>query len=103
MENEDLTNKVDFTIIRYANCWEDADILLQGLSPAEGNKILSIGSAGDNSFSLLTTNPEIVVAIDINKIQLYVIELKKAAIKKLNYEEALQFLGFTFCEKRIEL
>jgi S-adenosylmethionine-diacylglycerol 3-amino-3-carboxypropyl transferase len=103
MKSEDLTNNVDFTIIRYANCWEDADILLQGLSPAEGNKILSIGSAGDNSFSLLTTNPGIVVAVDINKIQLHVIELKKAAIKKLNYEEVLQFLGFSFCEKRTQL
>ncbi len=101
--SDDLRQKVNFSIIRYANCWEDADILLEGLAPAEGSKILSIGSAGDNSFSLLTTNPEIVVAIDINKIQLHLIELKKAAIKKLNYEEALEFLGFTPSEKRIEL
>lgn len=103
MISDDLIHKVSFNIIRYANCWEDADILLEGLAPAEGSKILSIGSAGDNSFSLLTTNPEIVVAADINKIQLHLIELKKAAIKKLQYEEALQFLGFSPSEKRIEL
>ncbi len=101
--SDDLTDKVNFGIIRYANCWEDADILLEGLTPAEGSKILSIGSAGDNSFSLLTAKPDIVVAIDINKIQLHLIELKKAAIKKLNYEEALQFLGFSASEKRMEL
>ncbi|MGI8583237.1 MAG: DUF3419 family protein [Chitinophagaceae bacterium] len=98
--NEDLTEKVNFKIIRYANCWEDADILLEGLSPNEGSKILSIGSAGDNSFSLITTNPEIVVAVDINKIQLYLIELKKACIKKLAHEEALAFMGFEPCSKR---
>lgn len=103
MMSDDLIHKVNFDIIRYANCWEDADILLQGLAPAEGSKILSIGSAGDNSFSLLTTNPEIVVAADINKIQLHLIELKKAVIKKLHYEEALQFLGFSPFDKRIEL
>ena len=100
--NEELKEKVDFSIIRYANCWEDADILLEGLSPNEGRKILSIGSAGDNSFSLLTTNPEIVVAVDINKIQLHLIELKKACIKKLAHEEALAFLGFEPCLKRTD-
>lgn len=96
-----LKEKADFTIIRYANCWEDADILLEGLSPAEGSKILSIGSGGDNSFSLLTTNPEIVVAVDINKIQLCLIELKKACIQKLSCEDALAFLGFEPSTKRI--
>lgn len=101
--SDDLTDKVNFGIIRYANCWEDADILLAGLAPAEGSKILSIGSAGDNSFSLLTANPELVVAADINKTQLYLIELKKAAIQKLNYEETLQFLGFSPSRHRIKL
>ncbi len=80
--------------IRYANCWEDADVLLNALSAQEGAKIISIGSAGDNSFSLLTTKPSIVVAVDVNPVQLKVIELKKAAFKTLNYNEFLSFLGF---------
>ena len=101
--SEDLVERVDFEIIRYANCWEDADILLKGLSPKEGSKILSIGSAGDNSFSMLTTNPEIVVAVDVNKIQLYLIELKKVCFKKLSHEEMLGFLGFKPSDKRKEL
>ncbi len=92
--NDKLIEKVNFQIIRYANCWEDADILLEGLSPIKGSKILSIGSAGDNSFSLLVANPEMVIAVDINKIQLYLIELKKICIKRLVHEEALNFLGF---------
>ncbi len=101
--NETLAQKVDFQIIRYANCWEDADILLEGLSPAVGSKILSIGSAGDNSFSLLATNPDMVVAVDINKIQLYLIELKKICIKRLDHEEALKFLGFQLSSNRINV
>ncbi len=92
--NELLTQKVNFNIIRYANCWEDADILLQGLNPEPGNKILSIGSAGDNSFSLLCTRPESVVAVDVNETQLHLIALKKTCFQKLAYEEVLQFLGF---------
>jgi len=93
--SEKLTETVSFDFIRYANCWEDADILLEGLNPSPGNKILSIASAGDNSFSLLTTNPEMVVAIDINAIQLYLVELKKVCILHLDQPELLAFLGFT--------
>ena len=74
MTKEDLTKRVNFDIIRYANCWEDADILLAGLSPASGSKVLSIGSAGDNSFSFLVTDPELVAAVDINPTQLFLIE-----------------------------
>ncbi len=98
--SEKLTEKVSFDFIRYANCWEDADILLEGLNPDAGSKILSIGSAGDNSFSLLTTDPEIVVAVDVNKIQLHLIELKKVCIQYLSYEDLLSFLGFRNSEKR---
>lgn len=89
-----LTDTVSFDLIRYANCWEDADALLEALAPKPGSSILSIGSAGDNSFSLLTCDPELVVAVDVNKLQLYLIELKKAAIQHLDYEELLAFLGF---------
>ncbi len=99
----ELVKKVNFNIIRYANCWEDADVLLEGLSPLKESKILSIGSAGDNSFSLLTSNPEIVAAVDINKVQLYLIELKKTSIKLMDYEDVLAFLGFEPSLKRLKL
>ena len=95
--------KVDHGYIRYANCWEDADLLLTGLEIQQGDKVLSIGSAGDNSFSLLTGAPDIVVAVDINKVQLNLIELKKAAFQALEYDEFLAFLGFVDCEDRFAL
>lgn len=94
--------KTEVDILRYANCWEDADILLEGLQPEPGAKILSVGSAGDNCFSLLTTNPEILIAVDANKIQLHLIGLKKASIEALTYEENLDFLGFRSSEHRID-
>ncbi len=98
----ELKNTVDFDLIRYANCWEDADILLAGLKPKPGDKILSIGSAGDNSFSLLVADPEMVVAVDVNRIQLNLIELKKACFKRLSHPEMLAFLGFTDGSSRKE-
>ncbi len=102
MQTQQL-NKVNFDIIRYANCWEDADVLLEGLSPHKGGRFLSIGSAGDNSFSLLTTEPELVVAVDISEVQLMLIELKKAAFKRLSHQDFLEFLGFLPSSERVKL
>jgi S-adenosylmethionine-diacylglycerol 3-amino-3-carboxypropyl transferase len=101
--SKELKHKVDFNLIRYANCWEDADILIEGLNAQPGDKILSIGSAGDNSFSLLTTNPSMVVAVDVNKIQLHLIELKKACFKKFERIETLGFLGFEPSSQRKDM
>lgn len=94
---------VKHNYIRYANCWEDADILLDGLNPEPGAKILSIGSAGDNSFAFLANNPGIVVAVDINPVQLKLIELKKAAFITFDYNNFSEFLGFKESKNRKEL
>jgi S-adenosylmethionine-diacylglycerol 3-amino-3-carboxypropyl transferase len=99
---QQINDTAAFDFIRYANCWEDADVLLKALSSKEGSRIFSIASAGDNSFSLLITNPEIVVAADISKVQLQLVQLKKIAYQYLSYEELLGFLGFTASEKRKE-
>ena len=89
--------------IRYANCWEDADILLEGLNPEQGARILSIGSAGDNCFAFLANNPEVVIAVDINPVQLKLIELKKAAFITFDYNAFLEFLGYKESNNRKEL
>ncbi len=44
-------HKANLDIIHYANCWEDADVLVKGLSPKPGASVLSIASAGDNAVS----------------------------------------------------
>ena len=93
----------DFSLIRYANCWEDADVLLEGLNAEPGGRHLSIASAGDNSFSLLTTDPDLVVAVDLNPVQLYLTELKKAAIRRFNRKTYLEFAGFRPSKIRLNL
>lgn len=96
-------NNVQHDYIRYANCWEDADVLLEGLDIQTNDRVLSIGSAGDNSFSLVSKGPELVLAVDINPVQLNVIELKKAAFATLEYNEFLEFLGFRESNRRMKL
>ncbi|HEY0008937.1 MAG TPA: DUF3419 family protein [Tepidisphaeraceae bacterium] len=89
----EAADRVDFSQIRYAQCWEDADILLEALQVQPGDVSLSIASAGDNSFSLLTKNPAKVIAVDLNPAQLACVHLRKAAYAELSHEEFLQLLG----------
>lgn len=97
-----MTSKLpDFTFIRYANCWEDADLLYKNLKPSKGESILSIASAGDNSLGFLAFEPEIVLAFDINPSQLFLSELKQKAIQFLEYDDVLKFLGIQASDKRL--
>ena len=45
-----------FDRIRYAQCWEDADVLLDALQVEPGDTCLSIASAGDNTLALAVTS-----------------------------------------------
>lgn len=90
----DISRRASFEIIRYANCWEDADILLKGLDIGPGMRCLSIASGGDNSLAMLAHDPELVVAADISGAQVACTELKCAAIAHLSHEEFLRFAGF---------
>lgn len=94
---------VDFSKIRYAQCWEDADVLLPALGDIRGKEILSIGSAGDNSLAILTRNPKKVIAVDMSASQIACIELKKAMYRNLKYDDMLAFAGIRSCENRMEI
>jgi S-adenosylmethionine-diacylglycerol 3-amino-3-carboxypropyl transferase len=87
-----LGQRARFDLVRYANCWEDAEVLCAALAPRPGMRILSIASAGDNSFSLVAAGAQ-VVAADLSPAQLALVELKRAALLRLDYGDALAFLG----------
>ena len=89
---ERIETRARFDLIRYANVWEDADLLCAALLPAPGRRMLSIASAGDNAFALLADGAE-VVAADFSPAQLALVDLKRAAIRRLSHAEALSFLG----------
>lgn len=94
--------KTEKFILRYANCWEDADLLTQYINCKEGARILSICSGGENSLSLLTLNPEEVVVVDVNPKQLYLLELKMASIRQLSHKDCVEFLGYRASNSRNE-
>ena len=103
VQEKSIENRARFDIIRYASCWEDADVLIKALKVKKGGTYLSIASAGDNSLSLLSRSPSLVLAIDINPVQLACVEIRKAAFQKLSYDELLAFLGVTDADNRNNL
>lgn len=87
-----IEDRAAFEQVRYANCWEDANILCEALRPAPGKRVLSIASAGDNALALLAEGAE-VVAADLNAAQLACLELRCAAFRRLDHDGVLRFLG----------
>jgi len=79
--------------LRYAQCWEDADVLLEALDIRPGHVCLSIASGGDNTLAILSRSPERVIAVDRNPAQIACLELKVAAYRLLEYEEVRELLG----------
>ena len=83
-----------FNFIRYANCWEDANLLLEALD-IEGKTGISVLSGGDNTLAMLLKNPKKIVAFDINETQIYLFELKRAGFLNLNHRGLLTLLGIS--------
>lgn len=101
--SSEVAKRADFSSIRYAQCWEDADILIAALQPGPGKRCLSIASAGDNTLALLASSPEHVLAVDLSEAQLACLALRVAAYRCLEHRELLQLVGSIPCENRLFL
>ncbi|MFM7549706.1 MAG: DUF3419 family protein [Cyanobacteriota bacterium] len=79
--------------LRYGQCWEDADRLVEALGPVAGRRVLSIASGGENSLALLAEGPERLITLDHNPAQIAALELKAAACSRLDHGEWMVLLG----------
>ncbi len=77
----------------YNTCWEDPvlDQVAFGLKPKD--RVLVITSAGCNALDYLLAGVAGVHAVDMNPIQNSLLELKKAAIKVLDYDDFWRMFG----------
>jgi S-adenosylmethionine-diacylglycerol 3-amino-3-carboxypropyl transferase len=82
--SSEASENADFSGLRYAQCWEDADILLEALDIRPGQTCLSIASAGDNTLAMLARAPARVIALDMSQAQLAALELRVAAYRELS-------------------
>jgi S-adenosylmethionine-diacylglycerol 3-amino-3-carboxypropyl transferase len=99
----EVATKASFDAIRYAQCWEDADVLLEALDVQPGDVCLSIASAGDNSLALLTRRPGRVIALDLSAAQLACVALRVAAYRELSHPELLELIGSRPSTRRPDL
>jgi len=99
----EISSRADFSIIRYAQVWEDADVLLEALAIQPEDECLSIASAGDNALAMLARGPRRVVALDLSSAQLACLELRVAAFRELSHPEVLELIGSNPSDRRREL
>jgi S-adenosylmethionine-diacylglycerol 3-amino-3-carboxypropyl transferase len=93
MAETDIAKRAAFDIIRYAQVWEDADILVAALRPKAGDTVVSIASAGDNAMALLAEGAERVIAVDLNPAQLACVRMRAAMYKLHSHGEFLELMG----------
>ncbi len=98
--SSEVSQKANFSIIRYAQCWEDADILMEALNIRSAHTCVAIGSAGDNALAMLSRGPERLIALDISPAQIACLELRVAAYKELKHGELLELIGSTASSRR---
>jgi S-adenosylmethionine-diacylglycerol 3-amino-3-carboxypropyl transferase len=99
----EAATRADFSYVRYAQVWEDADILVGALEPQPAHVVVNIASAGDNALALLARGPARVYALDLNPAQLACVELRVAAYRELSHLELLELLGSRPSQRRSAL
>jgi S-adenosylmethionine-diacylglycerol 3-amino-3-carboxypropyl transferase len=77
----------------YNTCWEDPAVDRLALQLGADDHLLVITSAGCNVLDYLLTGPRRIYAVDANPRQNALLELKLAAIRRLDYENFFAVFG----------
>lgn len=93
MTGSEIAGKAGFESIRYAQLWEDADVLVAALASKPGATLCSICSAGDNALAMLTLDPARVVVVDLSQAQIECLTIRMAAYRRLHHGSFLQLMG----------
>ncbi|TKW65778.1 MAG: DUF3419 family protein [Paracoccus denitrificans] len=89
----DIETRAAFDHIRYAQLWEDADVLTDALGDQSGGTLVSICSAGDNALAMLTLDPARVVVVDLSPAQIACLNLRIGAMRALDHAAFLELMG----------
>jgi S-adenosylmethionine-diacylglycerol 3-amino-3-carboxypropyl transferase len=89
----EIASQASFEKIRYAQCWEDADVMLDAIAVRPTGTYLSIASAGDNTLALVGAGAGRVIAVDLSPAQIACLELRVAAYRNLTHAQFLELLG----------
>ncbi|WP_373636716.1 DUF3419 family protein [Yoonia sp. BS5-3] len=92
-QGSEIAGKASFEHIRYAQLWEDADVLCAALPQEPGKTLVSICAAGDNALAMLTLDPARVVVVDLSRAQIACLHLRVGAYRSLSHPEFLELMG----------
>ncbi|QDT97740.1 DUF3419 family protein [Gimesia aquarii] len=77
----------------YNTCWEDPRLDRKALNLSTEDEVMVITSAGCNALDYLLDEPRFVHAVDVNPKQNALLELKRSAIRNLDYESFFDLFG----------
>ncbi|MCC9602798.1 BtaA family protein [Stieleria sp. JC731] len=77
----------------YNTCWEDPRLDREALQLSSDDTVLVITSAGCNALDYALQQPQAVHAVDVNPLQNALLELKKASIKSLSFDDFFAVFG----------
>ena len=101
--NSEEGGQVQLPELLFGMNWEDPESDWRALKIQPGETALTVTSGACNTLTLLLHNPQQVHAIDINPCQSHLLELKVAAIRRLDYEDLHSFLGLAPSEDRLRV
>ncbi|HXX92584.1 MAG TPA: DUF3419 family protein [Planctomycetota bacterium] len=79
---------------------QGSDWLSAGIPLREGDAILAVAEGGDRVLRMLSSRPRRVSVVDRNPDQLFLLDLKLAAVKALPYAEYLELTGLRPSRRR---
>ena len=80
---------------------EDCSAEKRALNIQKGDKIVCVTASGDRPLNLLTEDCGSITSIDANPMQNALLDLKMTAMRELDYEDYLAFLGLNPSKKRL--
>jgi S-adenosylmethionine-diacylglycerol 3-amino-3-carboxypropyl transferase len=101
--SSEIARSAKFDDIRYAQLWEDGDVLNEALGSQQGKTLVSICSAGDNALGMLLLDPSRVMVIDLSSAQIFCLRIRIAAYRELDHQAFLELMGSRPSVRRGEL
>jgi len=95
--------QVELCDLLFGMSWEDPASDRRALAIRPGETLIAVTSGGCNTLTLLLDDPGKVYAVDINASQSCLLELKRAAVRHLEYDELRAFLGLAPSDERLQV
>ncbi len=102
MSQSDIETRARFDAIRYAQLWEDADVLNLALGDQKGKTLVSICSAGDNALAMLLLDPARIVALDLSPAQIACLQIRILAYQIFDHATFLEVMGARPSSRRLD-